>query len=168
MKYILMWRRLPLIALMIVVGVLHGGLVMGAQADTDDEHAYLNPDLPVEERVADLLARMSLNANLPTEEAIIAGIQGASAEAQVVTVLTDTGYAVEVAVPLNNAVWSIDPTASEPIGFQVHLNSASASSRDTKLIWSIWDTADRSYLDPSVFGELYFFPLADAPDDQDE
>ncbi|TVR18905.1 MAG: hypothetical protein EA396_12955 [Anaerolineaceae bacterium] len=109
-----------------------------------------------------------LNADVPMEDAIIAGVQGPSAEAQVVTVLTDTGYAVEVAIPLQSAIWSIDTASSEPIGFQVHLNAASVSSRDTKLIWSIWDTADQSYLDPSVFGELYFFSLDDAPDDQSE
>jgi beta-glucosidase len=41
----------------------------------------------------------ALNAGLPPEEAVIAGVQGPSAEAEVVTVLTDTGWAVEVAVP---------------------------------------------------------------------
>lgn len=103
-----------------------------------------------------------LNADVPMQEAIIAGNQGESAGAQVVTVLTDTGYAVEVAVPLQNAVWSIDTSTGEPIGFQVHLNGASTNNRDTKLIWSVWDTADQSYQNPSVFGELYFFQISTA------
>lgn len=103
-----------------------------------------------------------LNVDLPMEDAMIGGVQGASAEAQVKTVLTDTGYAVEVAIPLNNAVWSIDTGSEDPIGFQVHLNSASNSDRDSKLIWSVWDTADASYQNPSLFGELYFYPVGGA------
>ncbi len=72
------------------------------------------------------------------------------------TVLTETGYAVEVAVPLINAVWAIEPVAGGILGFQVHLNGASSANRDTKLIWSIYDTADQSYLNPSCSGaDLY-------------
>ena len=98
----------------------------------------------------------ALNAGQPPEEAIVAGMQGLSAEAEVVTVLTDTGWAVEVAVPLHNAVWDITPAQGAEIGFQAHLNGASTDGRDTKLIWSLYDTADQSYLNPSVFGTLIF------------
>jgi beta-glucosidase len=101
-----------------------------------------------------------LNAGLPPEDAIVGGVQGTDAGAKVVTVLTETGYAVEVAVPLRNAVWSIDTSSAKPLGFQVHLNGASTSNRDAKLIWSVWDVADQSYQNPSVFGELVFSPIA--------
>jgi len=101
----------------------------------------------------------ALNADLPPDQAIIAGVRGPSAEAKVVTVLTETGYAVEVAVPLTNAVWTIEPVNEGILGFQVHLNGASSANRDTKLIWSIYDTADLSYQNPSLFGELIFYQV---------
>lgn len=98
-----------------------------------------------------------MNADLPEELApILGGVRGETAEAQLVAVYTETGYAVEVAIPLNNAVWSIDTTSTEPLGVQVHLNIATSSNRNGKLMWSAWDNADQSYLNPSLFGELYF------------
>lgn len=109
---------------------------------------------------ADGVAQLTIppiNAELPDDQpSIISGVNGATAEAQVVVVYTETGYAVEGAVPLNNAVWSIDTTSDQPLGIQVHLNIATSSNRNAKLIWSKWDNADQSYLNPSLFGELYF------------
>lgn len=101
----------------------------------------------------------ALNIGLPIEEAIIAGIQGESVNAQTLVVATEGGYVVEVAVPLVNDVWTITPEHGATIGFQFHLNGASEMNRDTKLIWSIFDTNDQSYVNPSLFGYLLFYEV---------
>ncbi len=103
----------------------------------------------------------ALNMGLDPEEAILAGVQGETAEAQVVTVETDGGYTVEMAVPLKNSVWNIQREHGNVIGFQVHLNSASDANRNLKAIWSTLDKADSSYQDPSVFGQLLFFEIGE-------
>jgi len=90
------------------------------------------------------------------EETIISGVNGETANARVFAIKTETGWAVEVAVPLQNDVWDITPEQGGVIGFQVHLNSASESNRDAKLIWSDADVSDSSYQNPSVFGQLSF------------
>ncbi len=94
-----------------------------------------------------------------TGETVIAGIQGTTADATLEAVTTDYGWAVGVAVPLENSIWKINPEHGNAIGFQVHLNGASTSNRDLKLIWSIFDPADQSYLNPSLFGRLVFFEI---------
>jgi beta-glucanase (GH16 family) len=101
----------------------------------------------------------ALNIDRTIGEAIIAGVQGDTAGAQVAVVRTEAGYAVELAVPLQNEIWDIVPEHNGVIGFQVHLNGASTNNRDTKLIWSIYDSADQSYVNPSLFGELVFFEI---------
>lgn len=101
----------------------------------------------------------ALNAGLPSEEAIIAGVRGSTAEATTVTVLTEEGYAVEIAVPLKSGVLDVTPENGASLGFQVHLNGASETNRNTKLIWSVYDTSDSSYQNPSVFGELIFYAV---------
>ncbi len=101
----------------------------------------------------------ALNIDRDIEDAVIAGVRGDTVDARVAATKTESGYAVEVAVPLENAVWSIQPEHGNVIGFQVHLNSASTGSRDLKLIWSAADTTDRSYQDPSLFGKLIFFEI---------
>lgn len=98
----------------------------------------------------------ALNMEQP-EEDVISGIQSPSANADVVVVKTPTGWAVELAVPLVNDVWAIDPSPDTVLGFNVHLNGASFNNRDTKLIWSELDVSDSSYQNPSVFGELSFY-----------
>lgn len=100
-----------------------------------------------------------LNAGKPLGEIVLGGVNGASADAQVQVALTDTGYAVEMAVPLKNNVWNIQREHGNVIGFQVHLNSASELDRNLKVIWSLKDTADSSYQNPSVFGQLVFFEI---------
>jgi beta-glucosidase len=101
----------------------------------------------------------ALNKDLPSEEAVLSGVRGSSANATVKVVQTETGYRVEMAVPLNTDVWSITPEHGGVIGFQVHLNGASSANRDTKLIWSRFDTSDQSYLNPSLFGFLIFYEI---------
>ncbi len=100
-----------------------------------------------------------LNAGRAPGEVVFGGIQADSAEATAAVVETAAGYAVEVAVPLDNAVWTMRRAHGDTIGFQVHLNGASDFSRDLKLIWSKLDTGDTSYQDPSVFGRLTFFEI---------
>jgi beta-glucosidase len=118
-----------------------------------------NPDLGSYETGVVQMTLPPLNADHPAEEAIIGGVQGSTAGAQVVTVRTQTGYAVEMAVPLHNDIWDIVPEHNGSIGFQVHLNGASTDGRDTKLIWSIYDSADQSYQNPSLFGSLIFYQV---------
>lgn len=101
----------------------------------------------------------ALNAGLPADDAVLAGIQGESAETQIFAVKTKTGWSVEAAVPLKSSVWAITPTHEGEIGFNVHLNGASTADRDTKLIWSVFDPSDASYQNPSVFGKLIFFEV---------
>ncbi len=102
----------------------------------------------------------ALNADLgPDEPAVLSGVQGSSANANVRVVYTDTGYRVEMAVPLENDVWTIEAQHGNAIGFQVHLNGASEISRDTKLIWSNRDTSDQSYINPGLFGYLIFYEV---------
>lgn len=101
----------------------------------------------------------ALNKDLPPDQTIIAGVQGSSLDAQARVVETENGYVVEVAVPLVNNVWTLTPEHGATIGFQFHLNGASEMNRDTKLIWSAFDTADQSYVNPSVFGFLLFYEV---------
>lgn len=100
-----------------------------------------------------------LNAGRPVDEVVIGGVNGEMADAQIQVVETETGYAVEAAVPLQNRVWNIQREHGNVIGFQVHLNGASESSRNLKAIWSILDQSDSSYQNPSVFGQLVFFEI---------
>lgn len=98
----------------------------------------------------------ALNIHQP-ETVVLSGVNGGSLGAKVVAVQTETGWAVEVALPLDNGFWMIEPAQDQQLGFQVHLNGAAETNRNTKLIWSLADTSDSSYHDPSVFGQLTFY-----------
>lgn len=104
-----------------------------------------------------------INIGAAPEDVVIAGVRSLTLDAQVVTVETESGWAVEVAIPLENSVWSITPEHEGEIGFQVHLNAASELNRDTKLIWSVFDPGDQSYQNPSLFGRLIFYEVASEP-----
>lgn len=104
----------------------------------------------------------AVNIGKPMNQTILYGKDWESVGAQAVVVKTNMGYAMEVSIPLRNAIWSINPAPDQPIGFQIQLNGASQQDRDLKLSWSKADTNDQSYLDPSVFGQIIFHP-ADAP-----
>jgi len=106
----------------------------------------------------------ALNRNLSPEEVVLAGVNGSTTNAQVHASETDSGWAVELAMPLANGdIWTINPEQGAEIGFQVHLNSASELNRDSKLIWSVFDTSDVSYQNPSVFGRLIFHEVSSEP-----
>ncbi len=102
-----------------------------------------------------------LNVGNEAADLVVGGVQGNTAEAVGVVVRTESGYVVELAVPLQNRVWNIQREHGNSIGFQVHLNSASESSRDLKVIWSRFDTGDTSYQNPGVFGKLTFFRIGE-------
>jgi beta-glucosidase len=101
----------------------------------------------------------ALNIDLPSNESIVAGVRGDTVDANVAARKSDHGYAVEISVPLRNDVWNILLGHGATVGFQVHLNGATTLNRDSKLIWSVFDTSDRSYVDPSVFGQLIFYEI---------
>lgn len=153
--------------LYLVAAVADDNIISGEHGtdywNEDSVEFYLNgtgdPDLASYEDGVFQITIPALNAGLPPEEAIIAGVRGDTAEARTVTVATEDGYAVEIAVPFKSGVWDITPENGGSLGFQVHLNGASETNRNTKLIWSIYDTSDQSYQNPSLFGELIFFAV---------
>ena len=102
-----------------------------------------------------------LNSEKPAGEAVFGGVNHAAAEPAAEVSRTEAGYLVEAAVPLETQVWDIQPDHGKVLGFQVHLNGASTSSRNLKVIWSRFDQGDSSYYDPSVFGELIFFEIGE-------
>ncbi len=91
------------------------------------------------------------------DKPIIGGANSADSKVSVFAVKTDKGYRFEASVPLVTDAWTITPKPGNVLGFQVHLNGSSDKDRDTKLIWSVYDTQDKSYSNPSVFGQLIFW-----------
>lgn len=105
----------------------------------------------------------AVNIGVPLDEVMVAGVRGKTVNAQAVMVASEAGYIVEVALPLINDVWAIEPEHGSDLGMNVHLNAAAKANRDTKLIWSLKDVADNSYQDPSLFGQLIFFEIGKEP-----
>ena len=99
---------------------------------------------------------LAANITLP-DVPIIAGGNSSDSQVEAVAVETDDGYIIEAAVPLVTDVWSIKPRHMSELGFQAHLNGSSGNDRDTKLIWSLYDTQDQSWTNPAVFGRLVFW-----------
>lgn len=85
---------------------------------------------------------------------VFGGTDWESVGIQAIVVRTENGYAIEAAVPLVTSVWNIPAQVGMTVGFQVQLNGATQLDRDIKLSWSLTDTADQSYSNPSVFGQL--------------
>lgn len=98
-------------------------------------------------------------ANITNPETpLIGGSNSGDSQIEVNAVETDYGYRIEARVPLTTEVWEIQPEHLGVLGFQAHLNGASTpDNRDTKLIWSAADTADQSWNNPSLFGQLIFW-----------
>ena len=73
------------------------------------------------------------------------------------------GWGVELAVKLDN---NIVPYHGFTVGMQFQANGATVKDRDSKLIWSIYDTGDNSWKNPRLFGTGVFFKLgsADVPE----
>ncbi len=105
----------------------------------------------------------AVNIGVPLNQTILYGKDWESIGAQAIVVKTDTGYAMEVSIPLHNLLWSIKPVQDAVIGFQIQVNGASAKDRDLKLSWSKADTTDQSYINPGVFGQLVFYNVKGSP-----
>lgn len=72
----------------------------------------------------------------------------------VVFAIDGIGWGFEASVPL-----PFPPTHGGEIGFQAHANGATDFNRDVKLIWSLNDTQDTSYNNPSKFGRAIFYEI---------
>jgi endo-1,4-beta-xylanase len=99
-------------------------------------------------------------ASIESDTLLLGGGRSTDVPVNAVVVKTDIGYRVEASIPVKTDIWTITPAHGQVIGFQVHLNGSSGSDRDTKLIWSAFDTQDQSWTDPSVFGRLMFWDTA--------
>ena len=82
------------------------------------------------------------------------GVNAANVPVKGVVFKTANGWGFEASVPLVKP-----PTHGQEIGFQTHLNGASELDRNVKLIWSLADTSDLSYQNPSLFGRGLFFKV---------
>jgi hypothetical protein len=106
----------------------------------------------------------AVNIGRPIDQTVVNGINSENVSVRAVVVATEHGYAIEAAVPLVTDVWNIVPSDGTSIGFQIQLNSASQTDRDVKLSWSALDkTADQSYRNPSLFGQLVFTTFSGSP-----
>jgi hypothetical protein len=102
------------------------------------------------------------NIGLLPGQGAVSGINFEGLGIRSATIATADGYAIEAAIPLRTAAWDITPEQDGRLGLQVDLNSASQLDRDVKMVWSLADTDDQSYQNPSVFGELIFFQVPGA------
>nr|AFG25775.1 cellulase [uncultured organism] len=94
--------------------------------------------------------------NTDPSEITITGTSSASAEVQAIVFETDDGWGFEATVSIADYV---TPEHGLEIGFQAQANGASSADRDVKLIWSLADTDDTSWQNPSVFGSGIFFEV---------
>jgi GH35 family endo-1,4-beta-xylanase len=128
----------------------------------DSVEFYLNTtgDLTIDEYVPGVVQIGIAAANITQPETpLIGGGNSGDAQVSVYAVETNNGYFVEASVPLETDVWSISPENLGVLGFQVHLNGSSGDNRDTKLIWSLADSQDQSWSNPSLFGQLIFWDV---------
>ena len=81
--------------------------------------------------------------------------------AEAIAVQTETGYRVEMRVPLNCIAWQIKPSSNLELGFDIHLNDTSSANKpqETRLTWSAKPqsiTGQNASNTPSTFGRLHF------------
>lgn len=69
---------------------------------------------------------------------------------------TADGWGFEASVEIADRV---TPEHGLKIGFQAQLNGAATKDRNVKLIWSLADTNDSSWKDPSLFGRGIFYKV---------
>ncbi len=84
----------------------------------------------------------------------ITGVNADKVAVKGIVFKTANGWGFEASVPLTKA-----PKHGSIIGIQFQANGASTKDRDVKLIWSLADTSDKSYQDPSLFGQGIFFQV---------
>ena len=104
----------------------------------------------------------TVNLGRPPDEPMISTQQTLRAGTRAYVFRTTTGYAAQVAIPLQNTLWTIKPQHGGVLGFQFQLNGASRTDRDTILSWSAKDINNQSYKNPSVFAQLIFFSPGEA------
>lgn len=86
----------------------------------------------------------------------VTGVGSSAKPVQAFVFKTDDGWGYEAAVQISDFV---TPTHGLEIGFQVQANGATQLDRDVKLIWSLADTGDNSWQNPSLFGRGLFFEI---------
>ena len=84
----------------------------------------------------------------------ITGTNAATANVEAFVFPTDDGWGFEAAVPLPS-----EPVHGIEVGFNAQINGASELDRNVKLIWSLADTGDNSWQNPSLFGRALFFEV---------
>jgi endoglucanase len=94
--------------------------------------------------------------NSDPADTTITGVSSTSASVQAIVFETGDGWGFEAAVPISDYV---TPEHGLAVGFQAQANGATTADRDVKLIWSLADTSDTSWQDPSVFGSGVFFEV---------
>src|SRR5690606_8163735 len=86
----------------------------------------------------------------------VTGAGAANANVQAIVFATDDGWGFEGAVKISDFV---TVAHGLEIGFQAQANGASTMDRNVKLIWSLADTGDNSWQNPSLFGRALFFEV---------
>jgi len=72
---------------------------------------------------------------------------------------TEDGWGFEGAVRVSPKA---APAHGKEIGFQAQMNGASLKDRDVQLTWSLADSSNNSYQNPSLFGRALFFKIGSA------
>jgi len=141
--------------------IVYGNYEPGEWYREDSVEFYLNlsGDLEATAYQDGIVQIGIMAANLASDDLLIGGGNSAQAQLTAIVVETENGYLVEASVPLETDTWSITPAHLDVVGFQAHLNGSSGDDRDTKLIWSVYDTDDQSWSNPSLFGELVFWDV---------
>jgi hypothetical protein len=73
-----------------------------------------------------------------------------------ISVKTDKGWAVEVVMPLKNAAFEIVPKDGLVVGWNVQYDDDDTGTRDSMLVWSSKDIANKSWQQEYYFGSLMF------------
>lgn len=149
----------------LTMSMVDQNIITGQHADSywneDSLEFYLNlSGDPFRTDYADGVFQININpgdiGNTDPADITITGTSSASAGVQAVVFETEDGWGFEAAVPIGDYV---TPEHGLMIGFQAQANGASTADRDVKLIWSLADTDDTSWQDPSVFGSGIFFEV---------
>jgi endoglucanase len=86
----------------------------------------------------------------------VTGTRSSGANVRAFVFETVNGWGFEAVVPISEY---ITPEHGLEIGFQAQSNGATEKDRNVKLVWSLADTNDHSWSDPSLFGSAVFFEV---------
>lgn len=132
--------------------------------DEDSVEIYLNLadsllTTEYEPGIAQIIITAADLGNEDPETLTITGTESDTATVQGYVFETEDGWGVEIAISL--ADYGYVPEEGIEIGFNTGLNGATQpdGDRDVKLMWSLWDTEDSSWIDPSVFGTGVFVTI---------